>query len=343
MKKVLMIFAIIIAIAGIAGTAYFYTQYDKVSGEREILVQQNAALQSSIDAIGPTTTAYTVAAAVTDKDIVAAEDFVPILMPTANITEDTVVNIDSIVGKLYKVDIQPGTVITSSLIVDKIHEEPVYEADLYFSYLPLGLKVGDYVNVTLVLPYGQKFIVTNHVRVEQIVLEANVIKVWFTAAQQELWNSAMKDLDIYGSKGLTVHLEKYVEPALHEDVVPFYPVRSEMEAVINANPNIPDARLCINSRLRKQIDDMLSVISEEEGNVLYNGSNKESSAINSAASSYVELQSTYSTVNSELSESTTDLNEITDSMEIESSPNVTVGERDEAAGGSLFGDDVVLE
>ena len=60
MKKVLIAILALITIAGGIGTVYFYIQYREAASEKEVLIQQNAVLQNSIDAIGPITQVWTV-------------------------------------------------------------------------------------------------------------------------------------------------------------------------------------------------------------------------------------------------------------------------------------------
>lgn len=346
MKKVLVAFAILLAIAGIAGTTYFYLQYKEVSSERETLVQQNAVLQSSIEAIGPTTTAYTVAADVSWRDIIHADDFVDILMPVSNMTEDTVTDLSTIEGKLYKVDIKPGTPITYSMVMDTAFSETLHEKDLVFDYLPLGLKVGDFVDIKISYPFGQTFVVTQHLRVKQVVPDSNVIKVDFNSVQDALWVSARRDYALTHSYGTDLYLSKYVEPGVDEDeVVAFYPVRSEMEAVVNVDPNIEDAKLCVNSKLREQIDYMISAVTQEEGSILSGGISNEASSLNSASSQYVEdangnLQSN-GAIN--LEEASAELNEASDALNSDTSIGITDAQENASFGGSLFGDETVLE
>lgn len=353
-KKVVTALLILLSIAGIGSAVYFGVQFNKVSAERETLVQQNAVLQSTIDAIGPTTTAYTVAAEVSPRDIIHEDDFVEILIPTANVTEDTVLDLSKLEGKIYKVDIQPGTIMTESLVMDEEYDETKYDKDLVFDYLPLGLKVGDYVNVNLTYPYGQTFTVLSHIRVDQIVVDSNVIKTHLNAAQCELWRSARTEYALLHEKGLAIYLEKYREPGVDEAVA-FYPVTSDMEAVVNANPNIEDASVCVNSTLRSQIDTMLSVIVDEDAGKLNSGIGNEASAINSAVNTYVEDEDKPNSTTpspDEASESGEEINLEDNGSDNSStlktdadgnSSNITEEQRSESVGESLFGDETTLE
>lgn len=352
MKKVLVVISALLAVAGIAGTVYFGMQYKKVSSEREVLVQQNAVLQSSIDAIGPTTTVYTVADAVTTRDVIHRDDFVEILMPVANITEDTVTDLSEIEGYLYKVDIQPGTTITKSMVMSEEYAETLHTRDLVFDYLPLGLQVGDFVDVQITFPFGQTFVVIPHIRVDQFVVESNVIKTHLTELQWSLWISARKDYALYSQNGLALYLAKYIEPGVDDnEIIAFYPVRQEMEAVVNVDPNIKEAALCVNSVLREQLDYMLESVSDEAGGMLNSGVGGEAAAINSAVSQYYENSSSSQTfINDgggsdvvDLESASGSLNDASEALNRDTSPIVTDSQKTESLGSSLFGDETVLE
>ena len=207
MKKVLAVLAILAAVGGVGTSIYFYSQYSQVSKEKETLVQQNAVLQSSLDAIGPTTTAYTVAATTDMRKPIKSADFVRQTIPQSSVTEDTVLDLSEIEGKLYKVNISPGTTMTKSMVMDVMYEDVMYEQDMYFNYLPLGLKVGDFINVKVTFPHGQTFVALEHLRVEQLVESSDVIKVYLNTVQQEIWRSVLKDYNLYKGIGFSYYLE----------------------------------------------------------------------------------------------------------------------------------------
>lgn len=41
-------------------------------------------------------------------------------------------------------DVKPGTTVTKSVVMESDLVEPVYEQDMTFDMLPLGIEVGDY-------------------------------------------------------------------------------------------------------------------------------------------------------------------------------------------------------
>lgn len=298
MKVFLRMLLVLVALAGIGGTVYFYVNYNKVSKEKEMYIQENAQLQSNIDAIGPVTVAYTVIDSMLSGNVITVDDFQEITIPVSAVTDQTIVDISAVVGELYKVDVHPGTVLTSDLVMSNEFDETAYQQDMAFDFLPLGIRVGDYVDIKMTLPYGETLIVIPHKRVENVVVDSHVINVYLTPAQQLLWQSAMKDKALFAEYGLALYCTKYVEPGVQDDTFANYPIRQEMETVAMIDNNVTDKTECINHDLRVGIDTLIAVISEDEenqdGGKLSSGVGAESSGINAAVGSYVDSKNSSS-------------------------------------------------
>ena len=162
MKKVLIVLLFLITIGTTVGTIYFFKQYKEVSGEKENLVMQNATLQSTIDSIGPVTTAWTVKEGLNIEpgDEVLDEHLIQQTVPASSVNSNWVLNKSDLVGKYYKVHIDAGTSLTYDLLMETDSvEDYEYERDVLLSSIPVGLEVGDYVSFRYVLPYGEEFIV----------------------------------------------------------------------------------------------------------------------------------------------------------------------------------------
>lgn len=367
-KKLLVGLLVIATIAGGVGTYYWFSQAKANEKEKSVLVQQNASLQSAIDAIGPMTTVYTVVDKMECRDTVEEVNLQSMSIPVSATSERTVVTADQIVGKLYKVDVQPGTVLTLDMFMTEEYEEVVYEQDMSFLHLPLGLRVGDYVDIRITYPFGQTFYVIPHKRVEQLVTTTNTIKIYVTAAEQMLFESAMKDYALNSQKGLSVYIVKYVEPGIDADKVSgFYPIRREMEASVLINPNIKTKSKCINSELRDQLDLMLAQVDDIDGAKLgsqviqssaslvnayqlYVESGNTSNIINPSASDYIDLNQTAGQLESDLSqlqeytgESTVNPNATHKTDAQGNMTSVTDSERTQAGGQPIFQEEETIE
>lgn len=202
------------------------------------------------------------------------------------VTGETVLNPNDIVGKYWKVDVKPGTTVTKSVVMESDLVEPVYEQDMTFDMLPLGIEVGDYVDIKISLPYGQTFYVMAHKRIEELVIENYTVKMYMTATELEIWESAMVDYALYKSYGMKLWVSKYVEPGLQDEVKTYYPVRNEIADLVKISPNIQDYSVCVSDNVRKVFDAWVSNVTTEEGSKLMTGVTTEASKINSARSTF---------------------------------------------------------
>ena len=288
MRNVVKIICGVVIAALIGCSGYFMYQYFKVKGEKEVLIMQNAELQSTIDAIGPVTTAYTVSNDVKSGDTIGPDDFVEMVYPESCVTDTTILNTSSIEGKLYKVNLQPGTPVTSDMVMEDTYTDTVYEKDMVFEYLPLGLSIGDYIDIKISLPYGEPLVVMPHKRIEQIVYENNIIKTYMTPAQKALWESALRDKSLYRDAGLNLYVEKYVEPGVQNETLASYPVRQEIAAFVMIDRNIKNKKECINNTLRQSIDEILEMVDQNDKGKLSSGVSSEAGALSGAKSAYYE-------------------------------------------------------
>lgn len=289
MRKVLPFIAIILLLAcgGLGyGCITLYKTVNKVTSERSQLIQQSGILQASIDAIGPITEVLTVNKPVKAGDVVRAEDLALQTIPQSSITERHFTNVQDCLGMVFKIDLLPGTSITSDLLMREALNEITYERDLSFSFLPLGLEVGDFIDVRVVLPYGEEFTVLQHERVEQLVYESNIIKLYLNEEQLTLWTSVLKDYAIYRDKGFSYYCVKYLEPGITQEAKAFYPVRSEMEDTVAKNPNIKHPELCVNTELRNVINSKLDTVKDEHSGNLASGAQNEASKLTGSKNQY---------------------------------------------------------
>lgn len=292
-KKILFIFFVLLAIAGIGGSVYFYLQFKDASEERLTLLTENGQLQNKVEAIGPFTTVYTVKAKTKPGQEIKLDQLVQMSVPLSATNETFILDPNKIVGMQFKIEIMPKTPITTSLVMTDDMEDTMYERDLVMDSIPIGLSVGDYVDLRVVLPYGEELIVIPHKRIYKLV--DNVIELKLNPAELAKYTSLTRDQALYTNKGLTVYITKYVEPGIQTDTYNTYPVRKDMESIVNADPNIKNKDACINTAFRDIIEERLApfndttnTIAQRDGGLLSSGGTKEHSAIKAANKLYVE-------------------------------------------------------
>lgn len=293
MKKVIIVLLFLcVAGAGGFGTWHFRTQSLTAQAEKQSMVSQNMQLQSKLDAIGTITNVCTVVDTVECGDVITTEDLTVMSIPESAVVNNTITDPSQIVGLYWKVDVNPGTPITADLVMGNELSATAYELDMVFDYLPLGLSVGDYVNVLITLPYGETYCVMTHKRVEQLLTSKSTIKVYVDSAEHTLWISAKKDAALYGNKGMSLSVVKYVEPGVQDAAIPFYPVRAEVANAVKDNPNITDQNSVINSVLRAKIDRYLTAVDDVNGELFASDKSKDIQEMLGAIETYENEKST---------------------------------------------------
>lgn len=271
MKKVIpVIIAGIVALAGIIGTIYFYMQNENQIEQNAQLAAQNSSIQAELNAIGTMGTAYEVATRVYSGKQIKDTDLVAVSIPVSAMGESSVQDPSQLVGKCYKVDIKPGTILTTDLLMDEPDSLLVrkYTRELQFTALPMGLVEGDYIDIRMLLPNGEEYVVFSHLKVDKI-FDGKTISFKVSEEENYIFLSMLQDCANYAGTTCFYAL-RYLEPGKDTNTVAMYPVQHEMENWILFNPNITDTTRCINETLRDHIDEILLIYSSSDNNSVAN-------------------------------------------------------------------------
>lgn len=257
MKKFIIILLFIITLgAGVAGTWYFYDQNQNWIEQNAQLMAQNSQVQAQLNAIGSMGTVYQTSTRVYSGKEIKDTDLIEVSIPISAMGESTITDKSLLVGQHYKVDIKPGTILTYDLLMSETADNTrkKFQRALNFTSLPVGIVENDYVDIRLMLPNGEEFVVFSHIQVKSI----NETTLLFDISEEDnvIINSMIQDASNYAGY-CVFYLMKYLEPGYDTDTVAFYPVQHEMENFVRWNPNIDDTTRCINSELRDHIDKVL--------------------------------------------------------------------------------------
>lgn len=142
-----------------------------------------------------------------------------------------------------KLDLMQNTVITPDLVVqsDEVITDDVREEQFNMIILPSDLMTDDYVDIRLMLPNGQNFIVVSKTKIEvptnadgsYIVDTINV-----NLREDEILAMSSAIVEAYGIQGAKLYATKYTEPGMQSAAIPTYTPNKETTALIDADPNI---------------------------------------------------------------------------------------------------------
>ena len=255
MKKVLIILLFLIVVgAGATGTIYFYKQNENQINVNEQLAMQNAQVQSQLNAIGQMVEVYEVSKNVFSGNQILDGDLVAVSVPASTLSLSSVTDKSLLVGKYYKISLTPGTIMSTDMLMDESEEASVKLAyELTLESLPVGIMVGDYIDLRLLIASGEEFTVVTHKRIERIENDIT-ISINVSEEEQAAILSMFNDLGVY-STGCIAYVSKYVAPG-NSNSVANYPVQHEMENFIRFNPNIEDPTRLVNETLRDHVDEV---------------------------------------------------------------------------------------
>ncbi len=169
----------------------------------------------------------------------------------ANLTENTVA----------KIDLGQGTILTQSMIVesDESVQDSLRIQELNMLSLPADLETNDYVDIRLVFPNGQDYIVISKKR----VIQSTETTIFVKLSEEEILTMSNAIVESYITEGSLLYATKYVDPGIQNASVPTYTVSKEVLDLIDTNSNITvDAKNALYARYvgenRNQINNVIS-------------------------------------------------------------------------------------
>ena len=192
-----------------------------------------------------------------------------------------------------KVTMKKNTLITKELInkSDNMVQDDVRRQEYYMLVLPTDLQTGDYIDVRVMFPNGQDYIVVSKKEVEipNIAGVDSEDTIWINLSEDEILHMSCAIVDAYQVKGSKIYVTKYTEPGMQEAATPTYPINESTSKLLQNDPNI----------LEKAMNGILERYSNNGASDLRN--NYINSAINSQgeqAQSNLETNMTESITNS---------------------------------------------
>ncbi len=195
---------------------------------------------------------------------------------------------------LAKVTMNANTVITPNLIVqsDEVVSDDTREQEYNMVVLPVDLMTDDYVDIRLMTPSGQDFIVVSKAKVT-IPVNADGSYVTDTMKvslrEDEILSMSSAIVEAYGLLGAKLYATKYVEPGMQEPSAPTYTPNAAVTSQIDNNPNIVEKA---KEELRARYSDSAKKTRNDYLQSAINGADDYSSNVQSGADDDITKQNT---------------------------------------------------
>lgn len=214
------------------------------------------------------------------KDLINAGDVVTDTGDNANVEKQTVYTglesynyiTESEMNTRAKVDIAAGVPVMYNMVTDVTVDNDTRDYEISVANLTTDQKENDVVDVRVIFPNGEDYVVLAKKQITNLNLENCV----FTSQlnEEEILRFASAIVDAYMTTGARIYTTRYVEENIQETSTPNYPVRETTIALINSDPNVVtkatetlnlEARLSLEQRLGTLTEDELDAVAEGFG------------------------------------------------------------------------------
>ncbi|MBR3163642.1 MAG: SAF domain-containing protein [Clostridia bacterium] len=196
-----------------------------------------------------------------------------------------------------KINISRGTILTTDMLgLADSQGNDVRKQQYNTIVLPMDLITGDFVDIRLLLPSGQDFIVVSKKKVEipQIAGVDSTDTISIELSEDEILSMSNAIVEAYMINGSKLYAAKYIDAGNQEAATPTYPVNGEVARLIENDSNIVNTALnALRARYNRDIREnyINSTIAGQEGATENEQTKMEESITNSQTSREQYLQS----------------------------------------------------
>ena len=135
-----------------------------------------------------------------------------------------------------KVTVPAGTIITKDMVAigEKVVSDDIRTVEYSMINLPSEVLDGDYIDIRLLFPGGQDYVILGKKKVEK----CTDTTVWIKQTEEEIMTLNNAIIDSYLAEGSKLYATRYTEPGIQKAAQQTYPVSNEVLDLIRQSPNI---------------------------------------------------------------------------------------------------------
>ena len=143
---------------------------------------------------------------------------------------------------IAKVTMKKNTLITTELLSksDNVVQDDVRKQEYNMIVLPMDLATGDYIDIRVMFPNGQDFIVVSKKEVEIPIIGGvdSDDTIWVNLSEDEILHMSCAIIDSAQVKGAKIYATKYTEAGMQKAATPTYPINESTSKLLESDPNI---------------------------------------------------------------------------------------------------------
>lgn len=135
-----------------------------------------------------------------------------------------------------KVTVPAGTIITKDMVAigEKVVSDDIRTVEYSMINLPSEVLDGDYIDIRLLFPGGQDYVILGKKKVEK----CTDTTIWIKQTEEEIMTLNNAIIDSYLAEGSKLYATRYTEPGIQKAAQQTYPVSNEVLDLIRQSPNI---------------------------------------------------------------------------------------------------------
>lgn len=162
------------------------------------------------------------------------------------------------IGKVALISMEPETQILKGMLTKNLVDGNTREVEFNTFLINSNIKENDFVDIRIIFPNGEDYIVLSKKSMKQVNLESNNCFLWLT--EDEILNMSSAIVDAYLYTGSKLYTTKYIEPNLQDASRITYQPSTSTLTLIKQDANIVNqAKSEVSKRLRKELENRLAL------------------------------------------------------------------------------------
>lgn len=165
-------------------------------------------------------------------------------------------------GKTLIVDVAAYEPIMASMVTEEVLTKDTREVEIGVANLMVDQQNLDYVDIRIMFPTGEDYVVIPKVKVKKLLLEDCIF--YTNLNESQILTLASATIDAFTISGTKIYTTRYVESSLQDAAIPNYPVRDDILSLIATDPNVLEvAQQTLNYSARQVMEQKLAGLSED--------------------------------------------------------------------------------
>lgn len=176
-------------------------------------------------------------------------------------------------GCTLLIDVNAYSPIMASMVTNEEVKNDTREYEVGSALLMVDQQINDYVDIRILFPTGEDYIVVSKVRIKNLLLKNSIF--YTNLSESEILTLSSAVIDAYTIPGTQLYVTRYIADDLQEKAVPNYPVRGETIALMSTDPNVLEtAKKTLNQSARQAMEQKIAALSQGYLDLVVDGQGK---------------------------------------------------------------------